>query len=479
MSSPGILDESYKYGFESDVEMNVFKKGLNEDVIKAISAKKKEPNWLLDFRLDAYKKWTIMTEPHWPDFEYEPIDYQALSYFAEPKKNIESLDELPQEIKSIYERLGIPLEEQELLEGVKSKGYAVDAVLDSVSVATTFKKQLEKYGVIFCSFSEAVQRYPDIVQKYLASVVPASDNYFACLNSAVFSDGSFAYIPKGVKCPLDLSSYFRINALNTGQFERTLIVAEEDSYVSYLEGCSAPMRKNNQLHAAVVEIVAAENAEVKYSTIQNWYPGDKDGVGGVYNFVTKRGLCKGKNSKISWTQMETGANATWKYPSCILMGDGSTGEFYSIAVTNNFQKTDTGTKMIHLGKNTKSKIISKTISAKNSRNAYRGMVKVSSKATNAKNYSTCDSLIFGPDAVANTFPVIESKRGDCSIEHEASTSKVNQDQLNYMMQRGLNEEEATNMVVTGFSREILQHLPLEFAIEAQKLLQISFEGSVG
>ena len=466
----------YKYGFESDIDNNILEKGLDEDVIKFISNKKEEPEWATKWRLSAYQEWLKKDEPHWPDFDYNPIDYNNISYYAEPRSGpkLESLDDLDPEIKATFDKLGIPLEEQNMLAGV-----AVDAVLDSVSVATTFKDKLAEAGVIFCSISEAIRDHGELVRKYMGTVVPTNDNFFAALNSTVFSDGTFVYVPKGVRCPLELSSYFRINARGTGQFERTLIIAEPGSYVSYLEGCSAPERKENQLHAAVVEIIAHDDAEVKYSTVQNWYPGDKDGVGGVYNFVTKRGLCKGKNSKISWTQMETGANATWKYPSCILSGDNSVGEFFSIAVTNNHQKTDTGTKMIHLGKNTRSKIISKTISKGKSRNTYRGMVKIGRKATGAKNYSTCDSLIFGPDCIANTFPVIESSNPDCHVEHEASTSKVDEDILNYLSQRGLNEEQATNLIITGFSKEVIQNLPMEFAVEARKLLEISFENSVG
>ena len=466
----------YKYGFNSDVEQNVYRKGLDEETVHFISSKKDEPEWVLSWRLEALKTWKEKPEPHWSDFDYPAIDYNDMSYYAEPKlkPKLDSLDDMDPDIRKTFEKLGIPIEEQKMLANV-----AVDAVFDSVSVATTFKAKLAEAGVVFCSISEAIRDHGELVEQYMGSVVPVDDNFFAALNSAVFSDGTFVYVPRGVQSPMELSSYFRINARGTGQFERTLIIAEEGSSVSYLEGCSAPERKENQLHAAVVEIIAHENAEVKYSTVQNWYPGDEDGVGGVYNFVTKRGLCKGKNSKISWTQMETGANATWKYPSCVLAGDGSVGEFYSIAVTDNHQKTDTGTKMIHLGRNTSSKIISKTISKARSKNTYRGMVKVGRRAENAKNYSVCDSLIFGSEAIANTYPVIESKRGDCSLEHEATTSKVNEDVMNYLKQRGLDEDEAINLVVTGFSKEVIQNLPLEFAVEARKLLEISFENSVG
>ncbi|NND05611.1 MAG: Fe-S cluster assembly protein SufB [Saprospiraceae bacterium] len=466
----------YKYGFTSDIEMDVIPKGLNEDVVRLISAKKKEPSFLTEWRLKAFRHWETLTEPKWPNVAYPPIDYQDISYFAAPKNmpQYDSLDEVDPELLNTFDKLGISLLEQKRLMGV-----AVDAVIDSVSVKTTFKKQLSEQGIIFCSFSEAVQDHPDLVRTYLGSVVPYTDNYFAALNSAVFSDGSFCYIPKGVKCPMELSTYFRINSAGTGQFERTLIVADDDSTVSYLEGCTAPMRDENQLHAAVVEIVAKDNASVKYSTVQNWYPGNKEGIGGVYNFVTKRGICKGVRSKISWTQVETGSAITWKYPSCILKGDGSVGEFYSIAVTNNYQQADTGTKMIHIGKDTKSTIISKGISAGKSHNSYRGLVKVGSRAENARNFSQCDSLLMGDKCGAHTFPYLEIENKSAQVEHEATTSKIGEDQLYYCQQRGLSEEDAINLIVNGYCKEVFNELPMEFAVEAQKLLAVSLEGSVG
>jgi Fe-S cluster assembly protein SufB len=471
-----LATREYKYGFVTDVEQEIAAKGLNEDVIRLISSKKEEPEWLLEWRLKAYRAWLQMTEPTWHNVHYPPIDYQAISYYAAPKKkpNLNSLDEVDPEIRSTFEKLGIPLEEQKLLAGV-----AVDAVFDSVSVATTFREKLAELGIIFCSFSEAVREHPELVKKYLGSVVPYTDNFFASLNSAVFSDGSFAYIPKGVRCPMELSTYFRINAQNTGQFERTLIVAEEGGYVSYLEGCTAPMRDENQLHAAVVELVALDNATIKYSTIQNWYPGDKEGKGGIYNFVTKRGLCKGAASKITWTQVETGSAITWKYPSCILQGDRSVGEFYSVAVTNNRQQADTGTKMIHLGKHTKSTIVSKGISAGLGQNTYRGAVKIGKNATNARNYSQCDSLLIGDKCGAHTFPYLEIKNTSARVEHEASTSKIGEEQIFYCRQRGLPAEDAVNMIVSGFCKQVFRELPMEFAVEAQKLLGVSLEGSVG
>ena len=469
------LEQEYKYGFTTDIDQTKFDPGLNEEVITKLSKIKNEPKWLLEWRLKAFKNWKKMSEPTWAKIEYEPINYQALSYYAAPKqKKNDSLDDVDPEILETYNKLGISLDEQKRLEGV-----AVDAVFDSVSIATTFKEELAKHGIIFCSFSEAVHDHPELIKKYLGSVIPATDNYFAALNSAVFSDGSFVYIPKGVRCPMELSTYFRINATNTGQFERTLIVADEGSYVSYLEGCTAPMRDENQLHAANVELIALDDAEIKYSTVQNWYPGDKDGKGGIYNFVTKRGLCKGKNSKISWTQVETGSAITWKYPSCILKGDNSIGEFYSIAITNNHQKADTGTKMIHLGKNTKSKIISKGISAGKSDMTYRGLVDISKNATNSTNYTQCDSLLMGNKCGAHTVPYIKNKNSNSSIAHEATTSKISEDQLHYCQQRGLNQEEAVGLIVNGFCKEVLQQLPMEFAVEAQKLVGISLEGSVG
>ncbi len=472
--------EKYKYGFVTDIDTDTAPKGLNEDIIRFISARKEEPQWLLDWRLKAYGHWLTMEEPDWAKVGYPPIDYQDAYYYSAPKSaedGPESLDDVDPELLATYEKLGIPLHEQEVLAGVKN--VAVDAVFDSVSVATTFKETLAAHGVIFCSISEAVKDHPELVKEYLGSVVPYSDNFFATLNCAVFTDGSFVYIPKGVRCPMELSTYFRINAANTGQFERTLIIADEGSYVSYLEGCTAPMRDENQLHAAVVELVAHKDAEIKYSTVQNWYPGDENGVGGIYNFVTKRGACRGDDSKISWTQVETGSAITWKYPSCILQGDRSVGEFYSIAITNNFQQADTGTKMIHLGKDTKSRIISKGISAGKSQATYRGLVKMMPNASGARNYSQCDSLLIGPECGAHTVPYIESRNRSAQVEHEATTSKISDDQLFYCRQRGIGEEEAVALIVNGFCREVLQELPMEFAVEAQKLVGISLEGSVG
>ncbi|HKE83917.1 MAG TPA: Fe-S cluster assembly protein SufB [Vicinamibacterales bacterium] len=471
-----LASREYKYGFVTDVEQDFAPRGLNEDVIRLISSKKNEPDWLLDWRLKAYRIWLTMKEPTWANVKFGPIDYQGIIYYSAPKKRpaLASLDEVDPEIRKTFEKLGIPLEEQKLLSGV-----AVDAVFDSVSVATTFKEKLAELGIIFCSFSEAVQNYPDLVRKYLGTVVPYSDNFFATLNSAVFSDGSFAYIPKGVRCPMELSTYFRINARETGQFERTLIVAEDGAYVSYLEGCTAPMRDENQLHAAVVELVALDNATIKYSTVQNWYPGDKEGKGGIYNFVTKRGKCLGVNSKITWTQVETGSAITWKYPGCVLIGDNSVGEFYSVATTNNWQQADTGTKMIHLGKNTRSTIVSKGISAGHGQNTYRGMVKIGKGARGARNYSQCDSLLIGDQCGAHTFPYLEIKNSTASVEHEASTSKIGEDQIFYCRQRGLSTEDAVNMIVNGFCKEVFRQLPMEFAVEAQKLLGVSLEGSVG
>ncbi len=472
----------YKYGFVTDIDMEMAPKGLSEDVIRFISAKKEEPEWMLEWRLKAYRQWQKMEEPDWAKVNYPPIDYQDSYYFAAPKKKDgpKSLDEVDPELLATYEKLGIPIREQEVLAGVQGAAkVAVDAVFDSVSVATTFREELKKAGVIFMSISEAIREYPEMVQKYLATVVPVRDNYFAALNCAVFTDGTFVYIPKGVRCPMELSTYFRINAENTGQFERTLIIADEGSYVSYLEGCTAPMRDENQLHAAVVELIALDDAEIKYSTVQNWYPGDKDGKGGIYNFVTKRALCKGKNSKVSWTQVETGSAVTWKYPSCVLAGDGSVGEFYSVAVTNNYQQADTGTKMIHQGKGTRSTIISKGISAGKSQNTYRGLVKVMSGADNVRNYTQCDSLLVSDECGAHTVPYIEVKNPSATIEHEATTSKISEDQMFYCRARGLDEEEAVAMIVNGFCKEVMQHLPMEFAVEAQKLLGISLEGSVG
>jgi Fe-S cluster assembly protein SufB len=471
-----ITGEDYKYGFVSNIEQDIIPKGLNEDVIRFISAKKEEPEWLLEWRLKAYKHWLTLEEPSWQNVHYPPIDYQDISYYASPKaeSKLNSLDELDPEIKATYDKLGIPLEEQLVLAGV-----AVDAVLDSVSVITTFKEKLAEKGVIFCAISEAVHTHPELVKKYLGSVVPYTDNYFAALNSAVFSDGSFVYIPKGVRCPMELSTYFRINAKGTGQFERTLIVAEDDSYVSYLEGCTAPKRDENQLHAAVVELIAMEKAEIKYSTVQNWYPGDKEGKGGIYNFVTKRGVCMGNHSKISWTQVETGSAITWKYPSVVLKGDQSIGEFYSVAVTNNRQQADTGTKMIHIGKNTKSRIVSKGISAGKSQNSYRGLVKVRKSAENARNFSQCDSLLMGDKCGAHTFPYFEINNNGATVEHEATTSKIGEDIMFYCNQRGISEEDAVALIVNGYAKEVLDMLPMEFAVEAKKLLAISLEGSVG
>lgn len=477
---PEIADESgdkYKYGFVTDIAADTAPKGLNEDIIRLISRKKGEPEWLLEWRLKAFDFWQTMTEPSWAKLSYEKIDYQDLYYYSAPKRKAapKSLDEVDAELLKTYEKLGIPLKEQEALAGV----VAVDAVFDSVSVATTYRAKLAEMGIVFCSISEAVKEHPELVKKYLGSVVPYTDNFFACLNSAVFTDGSFVYIPKGVCCPMELSTYFRINARNTGQFERTLIVAEEDSYVSYLEGCTAPQRDENQLHAAIVEIVVLKNAEVKYSTVQNWYPGDRDGKGGVYNFVTKRAACRGENSKISWTQVETGSAVTWKYPSCVLQGDNSVGEFYSVAITNNRQQADTGTKMIHIGKNTTSKIISKGISAGCSNQTYRGLVRVAPNARGARNYSQCDSLLIGENCGSHTVPYIENRSKTAVIEHEATTSKISDEQLFYCLQRGIGEEEAVSLIVNGFCKEVMQHLPMEFAIEAAKLINISLEGSVG
>ena len=471
-----LAQQEYKYGFETLIETDTLPPGLNEDVVRALSAKKNEPEWLLEYRLKAYRAWQAMREPTWSNLKIDPIDYQAVSYYSAPKKKpqLSSLDDVDPEIKATFDKLGIPLEEQKLLAGV-----AVDAVFDSVSVATTFRDKLAELGIIFCSFGEAVQEHPDLVRKYLGTVVPHTDNFYAALNAAVFTDGSFAYIPKGVRCPMELSTYFRINAKNTGQFERTLIVAEEGAYVSYLEGCTAPMRDENQLHAAVVELVAHDDATIKYSTIQNWYPGDKDGKGGIYNFVTKRGLCKGRNSKITWTQVETGSAITWKYPGCILQGDNSIGEFYSVAVTNNRQQADTGTKMIHIGKNTRSTIVSKGISAGEGQNTYRGLVRIGKNATNARNHSQCDSLLIGDRCGAHTFPYLDIRNTSGTLEHEASTSKVGEDQIFYCRQRGISAEDAMNMIVSGFCKEVFRELPMEFAVEAQKLLSISLEGSVG
>src|SRR5712672_1848495 len=472
-----LAGEKYKYGFVTDIEMERAEKGLNEDIVRFISAKKHEPEWMLEWRLEAFRRWKEMTEPNWARVHYPPIDYQNAYYYAAPKSQAErpkNLDEVDPKLLETYKKLGIPLSEQKLLAGV-----AVDAVFDSVSVATTFKAKLAEAGVIFCSFSEAVRNHPELVMKYLGSVVPYTDNYFATLNSAVFSDGSFCYVPKGVRCPMELSTYFRINAADTGQFERTLIVADEGSYVSYLEGCTAPMRDENQLHAAVVELIALDNAQIKYSTVQNWYPGDKEGKGGIYNFVTKRGKCLGVNSKISWTQVETGSAITWKYPSCILQGDNSVGEFYSVALTNNYQQADTGTKMIHIGKNTRSTIVSKGISAGHGQNTYRGMVKILKGATGARNYTQCDSLLIGDKCGAHTFPYIEVKNASARMEHEASTSKIGEDQIFYLQQRGITKEEAVSMIINGFCKAVFKELPMEFAVEAQKLLSISLEGSVG
>ena len=475
-----LTNQEYKWGFVTDINEDRAPKGLNEDIIRFISAKKNEPDFMLEWRLKAYRHWASLrqsdAEPKWANIKYGPIDYQSISYYSAPKQkaNLKSLDELDPEIRRTYEELGIPLEEQKVLAGV-----AVDAVFDSVSVATTFKAKLAEAGVIFCSFTEAVQKHPDLVKKYLGSVVPYTDNFFATLNAAVFSDGSFVYVPNGVRCPMELSTYFRINAAETGQFERTLIVADEGAYVSYLEGCTAPIRDSNQLHAAVVELVALDDAQIKYSTVQNWYPGDKNGKGGIYNFVTKRGKCLGNSSKISWTQVETGSAITWKYPSCILQGDDSIGEFYSVALTNNYQQADTGTKMIHLGKNTRSTIVSKGISAGHGQNTYRGLVKIQNGAAGARNYTQCDSLLIGDQCGAHTFPYIEVKNATARMEHEASTSKIGEEQLFYLRQRGLKTEDAVSMIVNGFCKRVFRELPMEFAVEAQKLLSVSLEGSVG
>lgn len=471
-----LANREYKYGFVTDIESEVVPRGLNEDIVRTISAKKNEPEWMLEWRLKAYRHWLTMTEPEWANVTYPKIDYQDIIYYSapKPKKKLESLDEVDPELLDTFEKLGIPLHEQKLLANV-----AVDAIFDSVSVATTFKEKLAKEGVIFCSFSEAVHDHPELVKKYLGSVVPYTDNYFAALNSAVFSDGSFCFIPKGVRCPMELSSYFRINNSESGQFERTLIVAEESSHVSYLEGCTAPKFDKNQLHAAVVELVALDNAEIKYSTVQNWYAGDEEGIGGIYNFVTKRGACRGINSKISWTQVETGSAITWKYPSCILQGDNSIGEFYSVALTNHRQQADTGTKMIHIGKNTRSRIVSKGISAGRSNNSYRGLVKILPKAENARNYSQCDSLLIGRECGANTFPYIEVGNNTAKIEHEASTSKISEEQIFYFNQRGISTEDAVSMIINGFCKEVFRELPMEFAVEATRLLGLKLEGSVG
>ncbi|HEY4148132.1 MAG TPA: Fe-S cluster assembly protein SufB [Chitinophagaceae bacterium] len=472
----GVSAEEYKYGFTTEIEMDFAPKGLNEDTVRFISAKKNEPEWLLEWRLKALKYFQQLPMPEWQNFKLPTIDFQAISYYAAPRKKakLNSLEEVDPELLATFEKLGIPLTEQKMLSGV-----AVDAVFDSVSVVTTFKGKLKELGVIFCSFGEAVQEYPDLVRKYLGSVVPYTDNIFAALNAAVFSDGSFVYIPKGVRCPMELSTYFRINAENTGQFERTLIISDDSAYVSYLEGCTAPMRDENQLHAAVVELVALDNAEIKYSTVQNWYPGDKDGKGGIYNFVTKRGICRGVNSKISWTQVETGSAITWKYPSVILRGDNSTGEFYSVALTKNKQIADTGTKMFHIGKNTRSRIISKGISAGKGQNSYRGLVQIGNGADNARNFTQCDSLLIGDECGAHTFPYIESKNNSAMVEHEATTSKIGEDQIFYLNQRGIDSEKAVALIVNGYAKEVLNQLPMEFAVEAQKLLAISLEGSVG
>ncbi|MCI0752558.1 Fe-S cluster assembly protein SufB [Teichococcus vastitatis] len=485
-----VTSGTYKYGFETEIEMEFAPKGLNEDIVRFISAKKNEPDWLLAWRLKAFAMWKTMEEPHWPAVSYPQIDYQDAYYYAAPvkKQGPRSLDEVDPELLRTYEKLGIPLKEQAILAGVEGAGespaegrmpIAVDAVFDSVSVATSYKERLGKEGIIFCSISEAVQEHPELVRQYLGSVVPQGDNFFAALNSAVFTDGSFVYIPKGVRCPMELSTYFRINAKSTGQFERTLIIADEGATVSYLEGCTAPMRDENQLHAAVVELVALDDASIKYSTVQNWYPGDENGVGGIYNFVTKRGACRGKRSKISWTQVETGSSITWKYPSCILQGDDSVGEFYSVAITNNRQQADTGTKMIHIGRNTRSTIVSKGISAGKGQNTYRGLVKILPKASGARNFTQCDSLLIGDQCGAHTVPYIENRCISAKVEHEATTSRIAEDQLFYCRQRGLSEEDAVGLIVNGFCREVLKELPMEFAVEAQKLLQISLEGSVG
>ena len=471
-----LANKEYKYGFETQIESDSAPKGLNEDIIRLISLKKEEPQWMLEWRLKAYRHWLTMTEPKWANITYPPIDYQNIIYYSAPKKKprLSSLDEVDPELLATFDKLGISLEEQKKLTGV-----AVDAVFDSVSVKTTYREKLGELGIIFCSMSEAIREHPDLVQRYIGSVVPYTDNYFAALNSAVFTDGSFIYIPKGVTCPMELSTYFRINALDTGQFERTLIIADDDAYVSYLEGCTAPLRDTNQLHAAVVELVALDNATVKYSTVQNWYPGDKEGKGGIYNFVTKRGACRGTNSKITWTQVETGSAITWKYPGCLLIGDNSIGEFYSVAVVNNFQQADTGTKMIHMGKNTRSTVVSKGISAGKGNNSYRGKIKVTKKADNARNYTQCDSLLLGDKCGAHTFPYIEVNNPTAKVEHEATTSKIGEDQIFYLKQRGISAEDAVNMIVNGYCKEVFKELPMEFAVEAQKLLSVSLEGSVG
>lgn len=471
-----VTSSEYKYGFTTEIDTETLGKGLTEETVRLISAKKGEPEWMLEYRLEAFRAWQKMEQPNWAHLNIPPIDYQDIYYYAAPKKKEgpKSLDEVDPELLRTFEKLGIPLEERKILSGI-----AVDAVIDSVSVKTTFKEKLAEKGIIFCSFSEAVQEHPELVRKYLSSVVPVKDNFFAAMNSAVFSDGSFVYIPKGVRCPMELSTYFRINAINTGQFERTLIVADEGSYVSYLEGCTAPQRDENQLHAAIVEIVVEKDAEVKYSTVQNWFPGDKEGKGGVYNFVTKRGVCRGDRAKLSWTQVETGSAITWKYPSCVLMGDDSTAEFYSVAVTNNFQQADTGTKMIHLGKNTRSRIVSKGISAGKSQNSYRGLVQVGKNAENARNHSQCDSLLLGSTCGAHTFPYVQVDNDTAIIEHEATTSKISEDQVFYCQQRGIGVEEAVGLIVNGYAKEVMNKLPMEFAVEAQKLLSISLEGSVG
>ena len=472
-----LANQEYKYGFVTDIETDTIAKGLSEDTVRLISSKKNEPQWMLEFRLKAYRHWLTMEEPkHWPNVTYPTMDYQNISYYSAPKKKVKkkSLDEVDPELLRTFEKLGVPIHEQKMLAGV-----AVDAVFDSVSVATTYKSKLKKHGVIFCSFSEALQEYPDIIRQYLGSVVPVGDNYFAALNSAVFSDGSFVFIPKGVRCPMDLSTYFRINTKDSGQFERTLIIAEEGAYVSYLEGCTAPQFDTNQLHAAVVELIALDDAEIKYSTVQNWYAGDENGVGGIYNFVTKRGACRGKRSKISWTQVETGSAITWKYPSCILQGDNSVGEFYSVALTNHAQQADTGTKMIHIGKNTKSTIISKGISAGHSNNSYRGLVKIMPKADGARNYTQCDSMLIGGRCGANTFPYIEVQNNTARVEHEATTSKISEEQLFYLQQRGLAQEDAVSLIINGFCKDVFRELPMEFAVEAQRLLGMKLEGSVG
>src|SRR5580658_1858001 len=475
-----LANREYQWGFISDIEADSAPPGLNEEVIRFISHKKNEPAWMLEWRLRAYRHWLTMTEPHWAMIHHEPIDYQKTIYYSAPKAKKKSFDEVDPELLKIYEKLGVPINERAALLGVEQPNIAVDAVFDSVSVATTFKTKLAEMGIIFCSFSEAVREHPDLVRKYMGSVVPYSDNYFATLNSAVFTDGSFCFVPKGVKCPMELSTYFRINAKNTGQFERTLIIAEEGASVSYLEGCTAPMRDENQLHAAVVELVAMDNASIKYSTVQNWYPGDKEtGKGGIYNFVTKRGKCAGVNSKISWTQVETGSAITWKYPSCILLGDNSIGEFYSVAVTNNMQQADTGTKMIHIGKNTRSTIVSKGISAGKGQNTYRGLVRMNAGADGSRNYSQCDSLLIGDRCGAHTFPYIDIRNPSAQVEHEASTSKIGEDQIFYCKQRGISTEDAVNLIVNGFCKEVFKELPMEFAVEAQKLLSVSLEGSVG